>query len=139
MPEPQMKIRAACPFGEAGRNVNPVASVRTETSSLLRSVFSSTPRVRTELASHDITNSAHRMNPVRIQRRRVQRFRSLLAVESVKVYPHCLTLSIHRNLFHVLEYSDLKSGKFAFDFPCLSYIVMILRKYSGLKIVGSSP
>ncbi len=72
MPEPQIKTRAVWPGDEAGWNVNPVASFRTETSWLVRSVVSSTPRVRTELASHDIAKAAHNTNPTRSQRRKVQ-------------------------------------------------------------------
>jgi hypothetical protein len=85
MPEPQMKISAALPTDDAGKNASVVAWSTTEIEGLLRRVFSSTPRVRMELASHDIAMTAQRTKPRRNHRRHVGALRLVMATASVIV------------------------------------------------------
>ena len=64
-----MKISAVLPLADTGRNANVAAWSTTETAGLFCRVAASTPRVRMELASHDIAMAAQAMKPRRSHRR----------------------------------------------------------------------
>ena len=113
MPDPQMKTSAARPSDAAGKNDSVVASSRTVIDRLSRRVSSSTPRVRTELASHYIETTPHSRKPRRSHRWNEDGFRAVVATMSAIKNTNVWTdAAEQRELGHVRSDREVTLARF---------------------------